>query len=226
MPSAVEAGAAHFAARGEKWLAAWEIASVVSSFLIVEWIVLPFAGNNILVAAVPIGLAFALMVLSHRARGESAREIGWRLDNFGQAARLLVLPMLIASIVLVGVGLMMQSLRLGKQQILEWVVWLPLWGVIQQYVLQGFINRRAQLIYGKGLKSVLLVALLFGVLHLPNPWLSLATLVGGVVWAKVYQRVPNLPALALSHALMSMLLAASLPATALKGLRVGIKFFG
>jgi membrane protease YdiL (CAAX protease family) len=53
-----------------------------------------------------------------------------------------------------------------------------------------------------------------------------ATFAGGLIWAYIYQRAPNLFALALSHALMSMLLACSLPAQTINSLRVGIKYFG
>jgi membrane protease YdiL (CAAX protease family) len=56
--------------------------------------------------------------------------------------------------------------------------------------------------------------------------LAFATFIGGFIWAYVYQRAPNLPALALSHALMSMLLACSLPPSVINSLRVGIKYFG
>ena len=206
--------------------ALWEIASVTSSFLIAEWMVLPFAANSKIVAAIPLGLALALMLFSHRAYGETAREIGWRLDNFWQAARLLILPMLAAAVLIVGLGLLKKSLRFNGGQMLEWALWLPLWGLMQQYVLQGFVNRRAQIVCGRGWPSIILVALVFAILHLPNPWLSLATFAGGIIWAYVYQRAPNLIALALSHALMSMLLACSLPASTINSLRVGIKYFG
>jgi membrane protease YdiL (CAAX protease family) len=134
--------------------------------------------------------------------------------------------MLVGIIVLFGIGLVMKSLRFDGKQVVEWVLWLPLWGLMQQYVLQGFINRRAQILFGRGWRSTLLVALIFALLHLPNPWLSVATFAGGLLWADVYQRAPNLPALALSHALMSMLLALSLPPTTINSLRVGIKYFG
>ncbi|MCA1849827.1 MAG: CPBP family intramembrane metalloprotease, partial [Acidobacteria bacterium] len=75
-------------------------------------------------------------------------------------------------------------------------------------------------------RSVLLVALIFGALHLPNPWLTMATFVGGAVWAVVYQRAPNLYALALSHAIMTWVLVSTLPTQALQNLRVGFKYFG
>jgi membrane protease YdiL (CAAX protease family) len=207
-------------------LALWEIASVTSSFLIAEWMVLPFAGNSKLVASVPIGLAFALMLISHHAHRESAKEIGWRLDNFWPSARILLPPMLVTAILIIGIGWLMKSLRFDGRQVLEWALWLPLWGAMQQYVLQGFINRRAQIVFGRGWPGILLVAFVFALLHVPNPWLMVATFAGGLIWAYTYQRAPNLFALALSHALMSMLLACSLPAQTINSLRVGIKYFG
>lgn len=215
-----------FEPRSRKALAAWEIASVSTSFLIAAWMILPFAANNKLVAAIPLGLAFALMFLSHRAQGESTREIGWRLDNFVQAARLLILPMLIAAIVILLIAWLYASLRFDVPRLLLRSLWLPVWGLMQEYVMQGYINRRAQLIWGKGWRSILLVALLFAVFHLPNPWLTLATFIGGLLWAFVYQRVPNIPALGLSHGIMALLMVAELPPHLLNGLRVGFKYFG
>ena len=76
----------------DRSLAAWEIVSVVVSCLIAEWVVLAFAGPNKLLLAMPIALALALIIFSHRVYGESAREIGFRWDNFVPAVKLLILP--------------------------------------------------------------------------------------------------------------------------------------
>ena len=211
---------------GGPLLAAWEIASVTLSFLMAEWMVLPFAGGGEAAGAAALALAFALVFVSHRARGETARQVGWRLDNFFAALRLLALPTLCAAAFLVLAGWLAGGFRSDKVQLWGWVLWLPVWGLIQQYVLQGFINRRAQMIWGRGWRSLLLVACVFATLHLPNPWLTAATFLGGLVWGAVYQRVPNIPALALSHALMSLVLVWALSPSLMKSLRVGFRYFG
>lgn len=185
-----------------------------------------------LLGGIPILLAFALMFYSHRVRGETTRGMGWRMDNFLQAARLLALPMILTTVVLLIIGWASTGLRsdllsrTGGRSIMWLPAWGLFWGLLQQYVLQAFINARAQLAVGHGWRSVLLVATVFALLHFPNPWLSLATFIGGIIWAWVYQRAPNLPALALSHSIMTLLLIWTLPASALKGLRVGFNYFG
>jgi membrane protease YdiL (CAAX protease family) len=215
----------HAYATLNRLIAAWEIASVTLSFLMAEWIIRPSGGSGKLIGALPLGIALILMFLSHRARGEGLRDIGWRLDNLWAASRFLLLPMLGGAILILLLGWLNGGFRSGKLQIWQWLLWLPVWGLIQQYSLQGFINRRAQIVWGKGYRSVLLVAVIFALLHLPNPWLTFATFVGGLFWAVVYQRTPNLIALALSHSLMSVLLVWSLPASILKSLRVGFRYF-
>ena len=214
----------------DRGLAAWEIASVVASVLISEWVVFALAGDGARGLLFPVATVFAFMFFSHRARGESAREVGWRLDNFGRAARLLAAPMLAVAAVLVGAGWYTSSLDFlrwkGGTSIFGLPVLSLLWGPLQQYALQGFINRRAQAVWGRGWASVLVVAAVFAALHLPNPWLVVATFAGGLLWAYVYQRAPNLIALGLSHGLMTWVLVSSVPPAALHNLRVGFKYFG
>ena len=216
---------------GDRALASWEIASVVSSILIAEWILSAVIGRSKAVVAIPIGLAFVLIIGSHRLRGETLRDVGFRIDNFFRASKLLVVPMLVTALLCFLAGLLFG----GEINFLRWHTGRPIvtqlilgfgWGLVQQYVLQGFINRRAQIIWGQNWLSVLLVAMIFAGLHLPNPWLSFVTLAGGVIWAAVYQRAPNLFALAVSHSLMTWVLVSTLPATALNHLRIGFKYFG
>jgi membrane protease YdiL (CAAX protease family) len=211
---------------GERSIAAWEIASVVSSLLIAEWATLALFGSGKLIVAIPVILAFGLMLVSHRLRAETLRDIGIRLDNFASATSKLAIPTIAAAILIVGTGWALHCLRFGLVAERPRYLLLPVWAFAQQYVIQGFINRRAQLIFAKGWKSVLIVAFVFGLLHLPNTGLALLTFLAGGWWAGAYQRTPNLFALALSHSILVVLLALSLPPAWLNSLRVGFKYFG
>jgi len=181
---------------------------------------------------VPAALAFALMLTSQRLRGETARALGLTRTNFARALRLLV-PLMFGGALLLVLGAWLRFGTLptwgrtrGGWALLGFAAWGSAWGFVQQFALQAFINRRLQMLWGAGWRTTLVVACTFALLHLPNPALTCATFAGGLMWAWVYQRAPNLWALALSHAVMTWVLIATLPADVLAGLRVGYKYFG
>ena len=214
----------------DRALTSWEIVSVVSSVVIAEWMLASAAGSSKLIVVIPVLLAFALMISSHRVRSETFRDLGFRFDNFLRSLWLLLLPVGVA----IGLCLII-AWRLGSN--IDFFRWHPNrslvtqiilgfgWALAQQYVLQGFLNRRAMAVVGLGWRSVLITAVIFALLHLPNLWLTAITFAAGLVWAAIYQRVPNIFALALSHSLMTWFVVSTLPPSTLRHLRVGFGYF-
>jgi len=218
-------------ALSDRTLAIWEIASVASSIAIAEWMLASAAGYSKAVIAVPVALAILLMFVSHRVRRESLRDLGFRFDTFLPALYLLAVPVLLVA----GACLLIAWTTGSPINFLRWhpnrnlALQLAIgfgWALAQQYVLQGFFNRRAMIALGRGWLSVSLVAAIFALLHLPNPWITLITLIAGGIWAAVYQRAPNLLALALTHAVMTWFIVSTLPPSMLGHLRVGMGYFG
>jgi hypothetical protein len=95
------------------------------------------------------------------------------------------------------------------------------WGLVQQYWMQAFALRRFRQA-GVPRKAVVpLAAALFGLVHAPN-W-PLVALTGGaaLAWCSLFVRKPNLFTLALSHAVLAVLVRYSLPDAWLHRLAVG-----
>ncbi len=207
-------------------LALWEIVSIVSSGLIVLWGVQVFADRQPLIGAVPIVLAVGLMIFSQKQRGETLRDLGFRMDNLWPSLRMLVAPTLIAITLIVMAIWLVNGYQLSLRAFRTRLLFVPFWALFQQYALQGFINRRAMLVFGPGLKSNLLVGIAFAILHLPSPPLTLLALIGGGIWGNIYQKQPNLFAIMVSHTAVSLVLSLLMPPTLTPFLRIGFKYFG
>ena len=80
---------------------------------------------------------------------------------------------------------------------------LVLWGGAQQWALQTVVLRESQRATSRR-AGVLVAALLFGAVHLPNPLLTAVTFAGALAWCAIYDRHPNVLPLALSHALATL----------------------
>ncbi len=205
-----------------------EILAILTIPLFIMW-VLPFLVHDRAVFARTMGLltlgGLFIAAFICRSHHDGPHQVGFRVDNFLDASRPLAAFTLSGIALLMGIGFSCGSVRLGGR-FAEQMMILPFWGMAQQYGIQGVVNRRLQSMLGSGWSSSLLTGLIFSALHLPKPTLTLATLIAGIVWSFVYQRFPNLYAIALSHALLSASLANSFPVWLLPNMKAGLGYFG
>ncbi|MEI6083677.1 MAG: CPBP family intramembrane glutamic endopeptidase [Verrucomicrobiota bacterium] len=200
-----------------------EIAAVVGLLFACIWLAPRLSDDRLIarrigtacgIGAGTIGLAVAIF------RGEKLRELGVSLWNFPRAAVQVAGPTLLVVTGLLIVGYFLESWHFTEKAFrLRPSRWL--WPVVQQYFVQSFLNRRWQELLGRGWRSVLLTALIFSLLHFPNPALMVATFLAGTFWAWSFQREPNIWALALSHMALAFVLKYTLPLAILPNLRVG-----
>jgi len=97
------------------------------------------------------------------------------------------------------------------------------WAAGQQLALQTVLLREAQAVSGRR-RGIALAALVFGALHLPNPFLAPVTLVAALVWCFLYDRHPNWLPLAFSHALATLVILHSFDDDVTGRLRVGYAY--
>ena len=165
-------------------------------------------------------MILALLIVSQLRDRATPRELGFRFDNFFATLGLLCGWFLPFFLVIVGVGALAGSLRFG-QRFFGMLVSVPLWALLQQYMLLVFVHRRFRVATGDGARAAICTTCLFAAMHLPNPVLTVACAIAGAVWAWTYERSPNLFANALTHTIGSALVANSLPHWLLKNMVVG-----
>lgn len=161
--------------------------------------------NIVLTLALPITL-----LASWRGRKDTLATVGIQPQDFSQA-KWIALFTLCGAVVVVGIGLLMDSHLLeqhdfGKryQRKLCEYTWN---GFFQQLILQGYFTNRfaAVLKTARGERRgavVLASGLLFGVIHLPNPILTVITPFVGALSAYWFLKSRNLYLLAVAHAVL------------------------
>jgi hypothetical protein len=203
-----------------------QVAELMCLVLLVEtvmWIV-PLTPNPRLSYTGITIVIISLLAVTHMRDNLTARSLGLRFDNFWRALGSIALPLGLFVATMLAAGYLAGSLRFGTR-FASMLVLVPIWALLQHYMLFGFVHRRFRALLGPGLPSVAASTALFSLLHLPNPVLTLACGVGGFIWARVYDREPNLIAHSLTHAVASAVLANSLPGWLLKNMVVGYNYF-
>jgi hypothetical protein len=99
-----------------------------------------------------------------------------------------------------------------------------IWAFFQQFLLQDFVLRRLLKLLPDRPSAVLVAAVLFALAHLPNPVLTMLTMVWGVLACLIFLRYRNLFTLGITHAVLGVCVAVTVPAAVQHNMRVGLGY--
>jgi hypothetical protein len=165
----------------------------------------------------------AIVLASQVCRGEMPRALGFGLAGGTAPFRRYGMWTGAAVAALGVVGMAFHAVRdVAPEYALSGLMLYCVWGLFQQYVLNGyFVNRLAGL--GRTGAAVLAAAA-FAAVHLPNWFLMVATAVGGYLSARVYQRYRSLWFLGLAHGAIGFAIYMFVPDSVTHHLYVGPKY--
>jgi membrane protease YdiL (CAAX protease family) len=158
-------------------------------------------------------LAPAFTFAIHAARGETTRQLGFGWKDFRAASPLLPWAGAAACLFLAA-GWLAGTIRpMAPGQIALGLGAYVVWGLFQQYLLNGFLaNRLAESVGCPESRLVpLSAAALFSLVHLPNWFLMAVTFAGGYLSVRVYQRTRSLYVLGIAHAVIAFSLFLAVP---------------
>jgi membrane protease YdiL (CAAX protease family) len=163
----------------------------------------------------------ACLLLSHLLHRESAGDLGFGRRSLRECAHRFAPALAILALLLLAAGLLLHTTRqmASGQAFLALFAYLP-WGVVQQYLLNGYFLNRFDRAFSPR-PSAWLTAALFAAAHTPNWFLMAVALLGGWCATQVYRRRRNLYFLGIAHATVGFLLFVTVPDSISHHLDVG-----
>jgi hypothetical protein len=169
----------------------------------------------------PIALVVTLAIVL--ARRPSLDELG--LGRRGLARSWWILPAAgIITVVSVLVAKRIGTLHPLYKGDLKHVTGYVLWTLYQQFLLNDYFMPRLTRLVSSENAAVGAAAVLFALAHLPNLWLTVATLVWGAISCGLFRRYHNLYALGLAQGVLGLCFAICVPDALHRHLRVGLGY--
>ncbi len=170
----------------------------------------------------PLWLAASFVL--HR---DTPRTLGWRADNFGNAAKrsaAVFVPFIIglcfAGLVLGGLHRPFNHLLIPKH-----FFGYMAFCLLQQVGLNSYVTNRLFAATHSPLRASLIAGTIFAALHWPNPVLVPLTWIGGIAMSWLFARERNILPLALGQGILGALVWWAFPVAWHHAMRVGPGFY-
>ena len=172
-----------------------------------------------------MGSVAAFLVIFTLGSGYSKRELGFEAPPWLGTLRIFAIGLGAATAIAVTAKLLEQNIPANPNWPSARSAWeYAIWAMVQQFILQSFFYVRLETMLGAE-RAVPTTALLFASAHLPNPILTVGTLVAGLFFCEMFRRYRSLYPLGIVHAALGLAVAATLPDSLIHHLRVGIGYF-
>lgn len=195
-----------------------ELVGIYGLLLILIWTPLPWQGP---LWAIAIVTAFAVLAFSW----EDCTSMGLRTDNLLRALWAVPFSLAIAAGAIL-VATRMHTLHIpGDTHFLVRHFGLyALWAALQQLMLQCFFLARSLRLLPNATAAAGLSAGLFALAHVPNPVLTVITLVCGLASCFFFLHYRNLLPLFAAHAILGIAIAITVPNSVNHNMRVGLGY--
>jgi membrane protease YdiL (CAAX protease family) len=168
-------------------------------------------------------IAFLVTLAIVLARKPSPEDLG--IGRRGLAASFWILPTAaLLAVVSVFVARQLGTLHPLFKGDPRHVIGYVLWTLYQQFLMNDLFMPRLVRVLGGETAAVTVSGILFAAAHLPNLWLTAATVLWGVVSCALFLRYRNLYALGLTQGLLGLCFAICIPDALHHHLRVGLGY--
>jgi Type II CAAX prenyl endopeptidase Rce1-like len=132
----------------------------------------------------------------------------------------------ISAAMIICVAWRMHTLHIVSNGLPIWLgFWVYMgWALVQQFILQDFFLARFLRVLPSHFAAIAASTLLFAAVHLPNPLLTIVTLVWGATACALFLRYRNLYTLGIAHGILGLCLAISIPNAIHHQMRVGLGY--
>lgn len=202
---------------------AWTLAEIAAVFLAIVWII--WYGKNVRTQAWAGGVVFAWVLASFAIHGDTPKTLGMRADNLVPTTRetAALFGVFYVGLIAAGLALGAPGSPLGAFSAGRFLVYVS-FCLLQQVALSSYLTNRLLSVFSRP-AAIAAAALIFAVMHLPNPGLMAATLVAGVAMAWLFSRNRNILPLAMAQAVGGTILSWAFRPEWIHSMRVGPGYF-